>query len=142
MPERPKVGVGVLIFKDGKILLGKRKNAHGEGEWGGPGGHMEFGETIEECAICETKEETGIEIKNIHVVSFSNLMWPTRQYIDIGVVADWAAGEAKICEPDKCFEWKWCDIRNLPDNTFGATDFYIEAIKTGKVYFGTKRMAA
>ncbi len=43
--KRPKVGLGVLIFKDGKVLLGKRKGAHGEGTWCPPGGHLEFGET-------------------------------------------------------------------------------------------------
>ena len=40
MEERPKVGVGLLIIKDGKVLLAKRKNAHGEGTWGSVGGHL------------------------------------------------------------------------------------------------------
>lgn len=31
MENRPKVGVGVLVLKDGKVLFGKRKNAHGDG---------------------------------------------------------------------------------------------------------------
>lgn len=38
MNNLPKVGVGVVVFKDGKILLGKRINAHGDGEYEGPGG--------------------------------------------------------------------------------------------------------
>jgi 8-oxo-dGTP diphosphatase len=37
-PNRPKVGVGVFILKDGKVLLAKRKNAHGEGSYAFPGG--------------------------------------------------------------------------------------------------------
>ena len=58
----PRVGVGLLIFKDGKVLMGKRKGAHGSGEHSGPGGHLEHLESIEECARRETREETGIEI--------------------------------------------------------------------------------
>ena len=65
MEKVPRVGVGVVIIKDGKVLLGKRKNSHGTGSWCPPGGHLEFMETIEACASRETMEETGVKIKNI-----------------------------------------------------------------------------
>jgi ADP-ribose pyrophosphatase YjhB (NUDIX family) len=67
MPEgqKPKVGIGVLIFKQGKVLLHQRKGAHGEGEWAFPGGHLEYMERFEEAAIRETREECGIEIQNL-----------------------------------------------------------------------------
>ena len=58
--ERPKVGIGVLIVKDGKILLGERIGAHGSGLFALPGGHLEFGETFEETARREVEEETGL----------------------------------------------------------------------------------
>jgi 8-oxo-dGTP diphosphatase len=138
---RVKVGVGVLILKEGKILLGKRKNAHGAGEYAGPGGHLEFGETIEACAERETAEETGLKIKNIRFLAMSNLIWPSRHYVDIGVVADWAEGEPQLLEPHKCEGWDWYDPADLPENTFGCVKFYIESLKTGTPYFGTKKMA-
>lgn len=48
----PKVGLGILVFNEqDEILLGKRINAHGSESWGPPGGHLEFGETFEKCAI-------------------------------------------------------------------------------------------
>jgi len=59
--ERPKVGIGVAVVKGNLVLLGKRKGAHGCGEWAFPGGHLEFCETPEECAYRELIEETGIE---------------------------------------------------------------------------------
>ena len=59
--KRPSVGVGVFVYNmDGKILLGKRKGAHGAGEWSLPGGHLEFNESFERCCEREVMEETGI----------------------------------------------------------------------------------
>ena len=63
MGERPKVGFGVFVMKEGKFLIGKRKNAHGEGSWSLPGGHLEFKESWEECAVREVLEEVGVKKK-------------------------------------------------------------------------------
>lgn len=49
----PQVGVGVLILRDGKVLLGRRKGSHGAGCWSAPGGHLEFGEVVEDCACAK-----------------------------------------------------------------------------------------
>ena len=43
---RPKVGVGVMVLKNGKVLIGKRKGAHVAGEWAWPGGHLEYMESL------------------------------------------------------------------------------------------------
>jgi len=48
--SRPLVGVGTMIWRDGRILLGQRRAAHGAETWGWCGGHLEFGETLEACA--------------------------------------------------------------------------------------------
>ncbi len=52
-----KVGIGVIVYQDNNVLLGKRKNSHGHGQWALPGGHLEFGETPEQCTIREVKQE-------------------------------------------------------------------------------------
>ena len=58
MTKRPLVGLGVLIFNEhNQILLGKRIASHGHSSWGPPGGHLEFGESFEECAAREIEEE-------------------------------------------------------------------------------------
>lgn len=59
-------GCGVLVIKDGKILVGERKD---NGLICGPGGHIENGETPEEAAIRETREEFGINIAEVIPVS-------------------------------------------------------------------------
>lgn len=139
---RPKVGVGVFILKSGKLLLGKRlgERGHGHGEYCGPGGHMEFGETLEECAIRETREEAGIEIENVRFLCLSNiLVWEGKHYIDIGMIADWKSGEPKALEPHVREGWDWYDLDDIPTPLFGNEPLYIEAYKTGKQYFGTLR---
>ena len=59
MSDRPKVGIGVIIIKDSKVLMGKRKGLHGAGFWHFTGGHLELNESIEDCAVvadvCELK---------------------------------------------------------------------------------------
>lgn len=133
---RPKVGIGVVIFKDGKILLGKRRGAHGAGEYAGPGGHLEHLESFEDCAKRETLEETGIEIENIRFLCVTNLMkYAPKHYVDIGVVADWKSGEPEVLETDKVDSWEWCEIDSVPQPLFGVVPNYMVAIKTGKHYF-------
>ncbi|MCZ6662175.1 MAG: NUDIX hydrolase [Actinobacteria bacterium] len=60
--DRPLVGVGVAIVRDGKILLIKRRNEPGKGLWAVPGGKVEYGETLRDAAVREVKEETGLDI--------------------------------------------------------------------------------
>ncbi len=130
--NRPKVGVGVFIVRDGKVLLGKRKNAHGEGTWCPPGGHLEFGETWEECCRRETREEAGIEITNVRFVTATNDVnheWGTH-YITLMLVADYLSGDVTVCEPNKCETWEWFGWENfpsplfLPIQTLRQTDFH------------------
>ncbi|MGE5309669.1 MAG: nucleotide triphosphate diphosphatase NUDT15 [Sphaerimonospora mesophila] len=68
----PRVGIGVFIFRDGKFLMQQRRGSHGEGTWSIPGGHMEFGETPEQTAIREVREEIGCEIDNIRFAAVTN----------------------------------------------------------------------
>lgn len=136
--QKPMVGVGVMIFKDGKILLGKRKNAHGEGSYAFPGGHFEYMETFEECATREVMEECGIEIQNIKFQLVGNIRtFKPKHYVQVSFTADWKSGEVKILEPDKCEGWDWYDLDNLPQNIMVTSALSIESYKTGKNYFPT-----
>ena len=116
----PRVGVGVIVRKDGKILLGKRKGAHGEGSWSFPGGHFEFNEEIAVCAQREVMEEAGITIKIICALTFTNDFFEKegRHYVTLYVLSDYAGGEVKIMEPDKCEEWRWVNWETLPQPLF------------------------
>ena len=57
----PRIGVAAFVIKENKVLLGLRKGAHGAMLWATPGGHLEFGESVIECATRELREETGLK---------------------------------------------------------------------------------
>jgi 8-oxo-dGTP diphosphatase len=134
--KSPKVGVGILILKNGKILLGKRKGSHGEGEYAFPGGHLEYMESFEECVKREIAEECGIKVKNIRFHLLANLVdYAPKHYVHVGMVADWESGEPKVLEPDRCESWLWYNIDNLPTPIFKACKISINALKTKENYF-------
>lgn len=68
-----RCGVGVLVVQDGRFLCGTRLNG---GSIGGPGGHIEAGETPEDAAIRETREEFGITPKDLMPVVFLSDLKP------------------------------------------------------------------
>jgi 8-oxo-dGTP diphosphatase len=136
--ERPKVGVGLLLVKGDEILLGKRKNAHGDGEFGGPGGHLEAGETIEQCVLRELKEEAGadIRIKELGFLCFINMRrYLPKHYAHIHMVAQWSNGSPINMEPEVRESWEWYNMNDLPQPQFGTTEQAVEAYKTGKTFF-------
>jgi len=136
--SRPQVGVGVFLVRGNSILLGRRKASHGHGEYALPGGHLELDETFEECALRELAEEAGskIKVKEMTFLCLTNMRrYSPKHYADIGMLAKWKSGEPIVAEPDKKEDWQWYDLNNLPQPLFGCTDNYIEAYRTGKVYF-------
>ncbi len=120
MEQKPRVGIGVLLRHNGKILLGKRKGSHGDGTWAPPGGHLEFKEELEECVRREVQEETNLAVKNIHFGTITNDVFVNEEkhYITIFMVCDYAAGELKIMESQKCEEWKWFRWDEIPRPLF------------------------
>ena len=117
---RPLIGVGVAILRDRKILLGKRKNAHGEGEWAFPGGHLEYGETIEACARREVTEETGLQLKQCITGPYTSDLFESHQrhYVTLIMIAEAMPGPPENREPEKCESWEWFDWDNLPAPLF------------------------
>lgn len=134
--SHPRAGIGVMILKHGKVLLGLRKGSHGAGEFAFPGGHLEYMESFEDCARRETREECGLEIENIRFQFLANLQqYPPRHYVHIGLIADWKSGDARAMEPQKCERWEWHDLDSVPDRLFAATRLAITAYQTGRSFY-------
>ncbi len=72
MEQKPQVGTAPIIVCDDRVLLMKRKGPHGAGTWSPPGGHLDFGETLEACAAREAKEEVGVDMLDIRFRCVTN----------------------------------------------------------------------
>ncbi len=120
MSSRPEVGVGVIVIHNNKVLLGKRKNAHEEGTWCFPGGKLDFGEEILDCAKREVLEETGLKIKDLRLGPYTNDFFEkeARHFITIFVISKSKGGKPLILEPEKCEAWEWFSWDSLPEPLF------------------------
>lgn len=136
-----KVGVACLVFKDGKVLLGKRlSKSHGDGEYTCGGGHAEFMEELAETARREIREEWNIDIDEPEFLCTTNLRkYGNKHYVDVAFKANWVAGDPSPESEGEFADFDWYDVDNLPSPLFGAVANYFEALKTGKRYFETRQ---
>jgi 8-oxo-dGTP diphosphatase len=126
----PKIGVGVMILRNGKVLLGRRNSSHGAGEWCFPGGHLEFNESLFDCARREVDEETGIKISNLKKGSYTEDIFEKegKHYITIFIIADYESGDVVLKEPEKSDGWCWFSIDDLPRPLFRPIESLIKDI--------------
>jgi 8-oxo-dGTP diphosphatase len=115
-----RVGVGVLALRDHQVLLGRRGSGHDGGTWQPPGGHLEFGETIEGCAQRELREETAVEARTFRVGPYTNDFFDEddEHYVSLFVIGEDVIGEPRVMEPDKAAAWQWFDWGDLPEPLF------------------------
>ncbi len=110
-PERPVVGVGVVVWKDGRALLIRRGKSPMRGRWSLPGGRQELGETVREAAVREVREETGVEIRLgalldvVDTIRRDESGAVTLQYTLVDFDADWTAGEPTAASDAEQAEW-------------------------------------
>lgn len=119
----PRVGVGVVVIHGENILMGKRKNTHGEGLWAFPGGHLELGESVEDCATRELAEETGLKALRCKLGGWSSTVFNAeKHYITLFVYVLAFEGEPQLLEPHKCEGWSWFHWKSLPRPLFPTID--------------------
>src|SRR5438874_5269757 len=96
-------GIAVIVRNGDRVLLNKRKNVHGAGTWAPIAGHLDFGESLEQCAMRETKEESGLDISNIKFRCITNDVFETehKHYITIWMEATCEAGTPTLSAPEE-----------------------------------------
>ena len=109
----------MIITKDDKVLLMKRKGPHGTGTWSTPGGHLDVGETLEGCAAREAKEEVGVEVVDIRFRAVTNDIFESEEkhYITIWMEGT-PTGEPRIAAEREVEEIGWFAWDALPQPLF------------------------
>jgi 8-oxo-dGTP diphosphatase len=120
MNQEPKVGVAIIITKNDQVLMMKRKGVHGIGTWSTPGGHLDFGETPEQCAAREAKEEVGLDVVDIRFRAVTNDIFDKtgKHYITIWMEGNSISNEPVIAAEDEVAEIGWFVWDSLPQPLF------------------------
>ncbi|MCE9541085.1 NUDIX domain-containing protein [Candidatus Kaiserbacteria bacterium] len=119
-------GTGVWIRKEGKLLLGRRKSARGDGTWYPPGGHVEKNETVEDCCVREVLEEVGLTIANIRLMKVMEDFNPEVgvTYVTSLFAADWNSGDV-VMNDGEFTEVRWFEWGSLPEPLFRPTSQFV-----------------
>ncbi len=109
----PKVIVGVIPERRGRILLMRRAIEPRYGAWTYPGGFMEIDETVEECAVREAREEVGVEVRLAELVGVYSRPAPvTPGIVSIVFAGRVASGEVKVGR--EALEARWTRPDDIP----------------------------
>jgi ADP-ribose pyrophosphatase YjhB (NUDIX family) len=110
-PPRPVVGIGIIIWREDKIVLIKRGHEPAKGKWRLPGGAQHVGETIMQAAVREAREETGLDIMALGVITAIDSISHDHEgkvkyhYTMIDVLAEALEGDAKA--GDDAVDVRW-----------------------------------
>ncbi len=121
--EKPpvKVGVSVLVMNGDRVLLEKRQGTtHGNGTWGPPSGHIDFGEDPKATAEREVHEETGITISEIEFRTVTSDVFTDENlhYITLWMDSKYASGELRVNSPGEESDVGWFTWDALPEPLF------------------------
>jgi 8-oxo-dGTP diphosphatase len=130
------VGVGVVFVRNNTIFLAKRLGSHGESTWGSAGGHLELGETLEECARREAREELGVNVGEVMFLCLSNIIAYDKHYVDIEFLGDISDQAPCVVEQRSFTEYGWFPLNDLPDPLFEPVRYAIDSLSTGAIYYG------
>jgi 8-oxo-dGTP diphosphatase len=110
-PGHPRVGVGAVVLREGRVLLVRRGAAPALGLWAIPGGGLRLGETLQQGAEREILEETGIVIRAGAPVFTCDSLERDKEgrfrfhYVIVDMIADYVSGDLKAA--DDALEARW-----------------------------------
>ncbi len=152
-----KAGVGVIVCKGQKVLIGKRKGSHGAGLYAFPGGHLDFTDlSLWSCGEREVLEETGMVVRCFSPDHYREDLFTTfdildkngtKVYVTPYLVADYLhggeqikKGDRELVRPleDKCESWEWVSLDRLVELV--RTDEQKTWIPLSQVIFYLKQM--
>ena len=129
------MGVGVVFVRDGQVFLARREGAHGEGTWASAGGHLEMGESLEECARREALEELGVIVGDLRFLCVSNIVAYGKHYVDVEFLGEIGEQQPRLAEPVGFSELGWFPLDDLPEPLFHAARYALDSLRTGGCYY-------
>lgn len=131
-----KIGTGIdlVIKNDNKILLGKlsKKWRTPEGQWGFPGGDINFGETFQKAIERNLEKELGMKLKVFKIISINSNFWLNNHYVNIGVLVD-AEGKEELKNKEDWEEWKWFDFNKIPESLCPPAKLTLKSFLENKI---------
>jgi ADP-ribose pyrophosphatase YjhB (NUDIX family) len=100
-PDRPLVGIGVVLLRPGAVLLIRRGRPPAQGEWSFPGGAQKLGETADAAARRELWEETGLRAGALALATYADSIHRDQDdkvrfhYTILDFCGLWQGGEAR-----------------------------------------------
>ncbi len=116
-PEAPRVGVGIVVLKEGQVLLVKRGAPPSQGKWSLPGGLVQLGESAEAAAVREAEEECGLRVRLLGLVGVVDRITRDAEgrvryhYVLVDYLAVPEAGVARA--GSDAAEVRWVPVRDL-----------------------------
>ena len=137
-PDYPRVAVGAVVFRKGRVLLVRRGQAPAKDLWAIPGGSVEIGETLQQAAEREIREETGIRIRADRPIFIFDVIKRDESesirfhYVIIDLSAEYVSGELSV--GDDAVEARWVSVEEI--NSLAVNSTTLQLLKT-KFGFGT-----
>lgn len=138
--ERPTFRSAMYLAVEndkGEYLLQRRANTGFlDGYYDLASGHLEYGESCEDCAVRETMEECGVVVdqKDLELVAtFQSDLEAGVRYVNLVFRAKKYKGEPVVGEPDKIDDMQWFGLDNLPEKMTVGTRIFLESLKDGAV---------
>lgn len=126
----PLVGASAVIVRGDRVLLGRRRNAHGAGAFAFPGGKPRPGESPADAVAREVLEETGILIESADPIIWTDEIFAERglHFVTLHYKATVPSdAEPALLEPEKCEGWDWYSWSALPQPLFLAAAHLVES---------------
>ncbi len=138
--ERAVIAAGCVVVKGQKVLLVRRRTAPYSGYWSIPGGKLERGESLEECARRELFEETGMRVELVGLAGIAERTWPDqvgvpRRYLIVNFAARPLGGDGSPEQPrtelapGSGSEYCWADPWDLPSETVPGVAVFLRKAK-------------
>jgi 8-oxo-dGTP diphosphatase len=127
-----KVNICYIINEKGEVLLQKKRRGFGEGNWNGPGGKIEPGETPEEATIREIKEETDLTVRNLEKMAELEFIFPdesSNNYCHVFISTDFEGDPKDMGEG----ELQWFKKEDVPlDKMWDDDKYWLMDVLNGK----------